>query len=319
MFTIASFINQLCALGSRQGKTETLAKKHIINILQKNSVPFLLQEFTTLIPDYKHSRLTADRKTILAEPCCFTSGTITNKSNIISSLISSQKNLIDPNINFNPKCDLISRSNHYFAPAFAIARRDLKDILNAKQVTGVVRVKKLHHRSANILIGNIHNPRSIVFTHYDSLGPGACDNASGVAAVITAITNQPQLLVTSLFVIAGNEEISFDFPVYWGHGYRIFEQKYNNLLKKTKKIIVIDSVGIGKTVRVKGKKLLSLGFPLVAIKQLAQKTSMITGDFGKLMAVYHSEGDIPEVLDMNEVDNAAQFIIKSLKYSISKG
>ena len=97
------------------------------------------------------------------------------------------------------------------------------------------------------MVGNLINPKNLVFTHYDSIYSGAVDNASGVAVTLKLILDKPKLLKTTLFVLSGNEELAYDFPVYWGRGYREFEKKYWPLMKHSQKILIIDGVGNSPT------------------------------------------------------------------------
>lgn len=75
-------------------------------------------------------------------------------------------------------------------------------------------VKPKKHNSLNILVGNNINPKNIFFAHYDSVGIGATDNASGVGILMNIIINFPKSLRDNLFVFSGNEELSYDYPTY---------------------------------------------------------------------------------------------------------
>ncbi len=54
----------------------------------------------------------------------------------------------------------------------------------------------------------------LVFSHYDSISSGVIDNASGTALSLYLVINYPKLLEKTLFVFAGNEELSYDEPIY---------------------------------------------------------------------------------------------------------
>lgn len=275
----------------RQGKIENQAGLFLIDLLKKNKIDFQLFKFTTYLPRFKKFFLFADGKKINAQPCCFVGGKINSKYNLLSSLISSQKFIDTPNINFNPKCRDISLSNFYFAPSFAIHPKEIIKILKSEKIKGYIKVEKYFHQSFHILVGNLKNPKTISFAHYDSIGPGAIDNASGVATMINVIVSYPKLLNDHLFILGANEELSYDYPVYWGYGFRIFESKFFNLFRKSKKITVVDCVGHSKPQLIKDISIIKLGFPIKKLEVFKDKVEFIAGDLDKLMNVYHSNLD----------------------------
>jgi hypothetical protein len=254
---------------------------------------FYLQRFATKIPEVRRQRLLADGRIIPCVATSFVSGRIESNYQLLSSLISSQKFLYEPNINFNPRSRGISRSNHYFAPSVAVARAAVPKLLRAKKVLAEVVVRPRTHTSENILVGNRKNPNYILFCHYDSLGPGASDNASGTAVLLSLIARNSELLTKALFVFAGNEELSYDQPIYWGHGYRVFEQRFAKQLRGAKKIVVLDSLAHGRTCTTSDPHVVRLGFPIKDLLRLQKKITMVYGDFDKLMEVYHSSLDLP--------------------------
>ena len=144
----------------------------------------------------------------------------------------------------------------------------------------------------NILVGNRKNPKTVFFCHYDSLGPGATDNAAGTAVLLKLAINSPQTRETCLFVISGNEELSYDQPVYWGHGYRVFERVYTHLLNQAKRLVMVDCVGNGTTTLDHDPEMLRLAFPLSGVDRYLKKMSTLYGNLDRLMEVYHSERDI---------------------------
>jgi hypothetical protein len=84
-------------------------------------------------------------------------------------------------------------------------------------VKGRVEVEKGRHHTHDILVGNITSPRALVFAHYDSIGPGVIDNASGVAVMLALLTQEAELLQEVLFVFSANEEyrINHFLDVAW--------------------------------------------------------------------------------------------------------
>lgn len=309
-FDITKFITKLVNLGERQLQNETLAAELIKNELDAQGISFKEEKYFTFIPRFKKTVLRADGKDIKAKSTSFVSGRINSKSNIISSLISSQKFLYESNINFNPQCESISRSNHYFAPSVAVSKNDLPKILKAKKVSGLLVVEKTKHQSSNILVGETHSPKNIIFCHYDSISTGASDNASGCAIVLSLILREREKGFENLYVIAGNEELSYDEGIYWGHGYRVFESKHKDLLHKAKSLIVIDSVGQSKTQITQDPKIVRLGFPLSEMERYSEKTYMISGQLGALMDVYHSDLDTVSCLKKSYVDQAEMIALK---------
>jgi hypothetical protein len=291
-FDTKQFILTLVNLGERQLANETLAGAIIKKTLSDLGQTFALNSFTLSVPSTRKLSLTANDQPISEiANCGLVSGEILDKNHLLSSLISSQQNINLANLNFNPACRAISRSNHYHAPAIALSPKALKMVLKSKKIRGAIEVEKISHTTENILVGNLLNPDHIIFAHYDSIGPGAIDNASGVAVLLKALARNPALTKTNLFVFAAAEELSYDYPIYWGHGFRVFEKDFPNLIQSAKKLITVDCVGHGPTELVKEIKYLKLGFPLTNIEALANKTTMLCADFDKLMTVYHSKLD----------------------------
>ncbi len=311
-FNISSFVSKLVSLSPRQGKNENKTADFIISVLENYQINYYTQKFEARIPKIK-AILWANNEKIKCEGCSFLSGKIEDKDYIVSSLIGSQLLINQPNINFNPKCKAISLSNFYFAPSIAINCLSLEKIIKAKSVKGKVIVSPYVYTSSNILVGSIRFPKNILFAHYDSIKKGAIDNASGVSVLMKLIIENPNILKDSLIVFSGSEELSYDYPIYWGYGYREFEKKYNNLLKKSKKIFVVDCVGNSKTVIDKDKKLLLEGFPIKNLKELKGKILFIHGDIEKLMQVYHSDLDTVSGVREEYILKAIEMVLSNLE------
>jgi len=304
------FIKQFTKITERQLDRETAAANFIKAELNKRGLKFTIHKFSTVVPRIKKQNLTADGRNVPAIATGLISGVIESNSALISSLISSQKNLRDANINFNPACAGISRSNHYFAPALAISRKDLLKVSLAKKVRGVVEVDPVKRQSENILVGNIKNPKNIIVNHYDSIGSGACDNASGVALTFALMEHSPQSLSNTLYVFAGNEELSYDQPIYWGHGYREFEKKFSGIMGKADKILVLDSLGNAPTQYTHEVKMVKLGFPIKNLEKWSKKIAMVYGGMGELMEVYHSDLDTVDRLSEKYLEGAISVVEK---------
>lgn len=315
-FNMTQFINRLAALGERQRKTETKAARLIRGELKKFAVPYAVEKFITYVPQFIHAEVIADGKIIPAIPTSFVSGEIHDKNAIISSMISSQRFIDDANINFNPYCHTISRSNHYFAPSCAVAPKHLQKICTAQNVRATVRVKKMRHESQNILVGNIKNPRVVFMGHYDSFGPGVIDNASGTALLMQLAVAHPEMLRDNLIIIAGNEELSYDHPLYWGHGYRVFEQKHPSLMKKARALVGVDCVGHAPTILYNDPATVRLAIPLTHREQWVKKMFLLAGDLSVMNPVYHSAADDGSIIPVREkyLQEAAQ---KAVSITIS--
>ncbi len=292
-FIFDTVVNTLAALGMRQGGTATKACTIISSLLRTYGVTFNIEGYSTEMPVWKKCVLRVDGKSIPALPTGFTSGTFDRVTAYVSSLVSSHYFLDVPHINFNPHSRVISRANFSFAPSCAVAVDSLSALFKARSLKGEIKVEKKVQTTYQILVGNRKNPTAIVFSHFDSIGPGTIDNASGTALMLQAIINKPECLNETLFVFDGNEEVSYDYPVYWGKGYRNFEKKYPRLILKARKIIVVDCIGYAPTEVLKKGPIIRLAFPIADIQKFKSKISLITSDYDSLMPVYHSADDIP--------------------------
>jgi len=305
-FQMLDFIKSLIDLGERQGETAGQAGDLIMDLFRHNDIFFKIEKFKTFIPVVSSFGLLVDGKKVDCLSTSFTGGKINGNDSIVSSLISSQPLISKLNINFNPKCKSISRSNFYFAPSLAIKTKDVGRVVSAKKVSGFSVVKKTEIESKQILVGNIKNPKTIIFCHYDSVGPGAVDNVSGTAVLLKTIINNKGVLKNNLFVFDGNEELSYDFPVYWGYGYRVFEKRYGKLMIRAKQLVSVDSVGNGRPVVIKDPWILKLAFPIKNLEKLLSKTVTIAGNIDALMRVYHSDDDTVSELELKYLDQTVK-------------
>lgn len=290
---IKEVVEKLCFFGERQLKQNVLAKEFILSLLEKEKIIFTIFSFETEIPKFKNYGLFIDGVKVDCLPTGLISGKIKSNFNIISSLTSSQDFLQKENINFNPLCDSISRANFYFAPSVAVNRDLIFALCRSKKVEGFIDVEKVKFNSESILVGNLKNPKNIVFSHFDSIGPGAIDNASGTAICLKLILENKNILEDTLFVFDSNEEISYDTPIYWGKGYREFEKNNLDLLENAKKIVVVDCIGYSQTQKITDKNILKLAFPIKKMDKLSSKIVLFSGDYNKLMRVYQSPIDLP--------------------------
>lgn len=307
---ILPIVRMLTNLGERQGLTTLKAADLITSILRDANVSYTTEMIETFLP-VATSHLTADDVVVDSAPTSYVGGEIAGVSSLVSSLIPTRYLIDVPNINVNPRSTALSRPNFYFAPSLAVRRGDVPKLLEAKEVRGEVEVTKTAFSLPQILVGNTTNPKAIVFAHYDSIGPGAIDNASGTAACLALVCEEPQLLETTLFVFDPNEELSYDKPTYWGHGYRVFEERYGSLLAEASRIIAVDCVGNGAPQVIDDPAILNLAFPIKSLPELLGKIVTIGGDIDMMMEVYQGDTDLPELLTEDSL-RAAKDLTASL-------
>lgn len=291
-----TIIEDLAALGERQFERNRQAADIITRTLEEASVPYTYETYLTQLPEYLRAEVSADGVDIPCQGSGLVSGQIDSADALISSLISSQQNPFTPNLNFNPRCKEISRSNHYFAPALSIAATDVPRVLAAQRVRGVLEVERRDCETGFFLVGNREDPQAIVFSHFDSIGPGAVDNVSGVTLTLELVIENPTLLERVLFVIDGNEELSYDEGIYWGHGYRVFEERYRSLLDGAERLLVLDSFGYSAPELITDVSVLTLALPLDAIQRYSRKMKLLSGSYAGLMSFYHASNDLPGLI-----------------------
>lgn len=290
-------IRDLCAYGERQGAASLEAARYIEAKLSNINIRYKVLEFQTAIPRCVSSRLLVDNIEVAAKSCSFTGGIISFGCQIITSLQSSQLHFNTPNINYNPKCLDISTPNYYAAPAMAIDIKDLEKVRRAKTIESSAKVVREEFLAKQILAGNLINPDKILFCHFDSLFTGAVDNASGVAVLLHLLQKFPELSHNNLFVFDGNEELSYDSSIYWGHGYRVFEERHADLLETAKQILIVDCLGYESPVIHRSPEIIKLAFPIKSLDLWIPKIKLFSGGIDKLMECYHSPLDNPSFID----------------------
>lgn len=301
-------IRNLEKVSPRKGKNEKKAAGIIKNALRGFEI--YEQKFRNILPNGR-AKLEVDGKEIKCEATSFVSGKIKEKA-LISSIHISARIFSSTNINFNPYCRTISLATFYYAPSLAIPRNDVKRIIDAEEINGVVKVRKEKFVTENIIIGNLENPKCIVFTHYDSIKKGAIDNSSGVSVIVDTIKENSTLLRNSIFVFSGSEELSFDKPIYWGKGYRVFEEEFKALLENAKRIFVVDCAGFDEPIFT--KKFLTEAIPLKNLEKWNKKTYLLTSDnIRRLWNIYHSDLDKITLLRKNHLKKTKIMITKALK------
>lgn len=258
-------------------------------LIQKN-LQFKQQTYKVVKPEFKDFWLKADGKKIECLPSGLKSGKITGK-NIIDSLSISGSKYSKQNINFNPYCDGISKPTFYDAPALSVSKEDIPEILDAETVEGKLEIEWVKQNSKNFLLGNTENPETVIFTHYDSWWGGFIDNSFSVAALLQ-LTEKLDLDKITV-VIAGSEEISHQ-DTYQGYGYKMFEKEYFQTLKTAEEIIVVDSIGKGKTT-VKSSEYLYQE-TLALNHDFQDKFKLLEGEWDEIKKIYHSPEDTEKAL-----------------------
>ena len=302
-------IKKLTSLGERQGNLTIAAAGIIESFLREKKVVFAVENVVAELPEGT-SKLMVDGKILPSLPTSFIGGTINGKTAIVSSLIPSKYLIGVPNINFNPKCREISRSNFYFAPSVAVEPARISEILAGNMIQCSVRVKKRRFNLPQFLVGNLKSPRVVVFSRYDSIGPGAIDNSSGTAVCLSLVASCPNLLEDALFIFDPNEELSYDRPTYWGHGYRVFERRNARILRDAKRVIVVDCVGNGVPTVIRDPKILELAFPIKNKERLEGDLVTVGADIGRLMDVYHSNLDLDGEISLDCLRKAEELVKK---------
>lgn len=286
-------IENLTNFGERQLQSQLLAAKFLETQLEKFSVAYRKLSFMTQVPEFINYGLFADDKEIECLPTGLQSGIIDQKA-MIFDVLNYDDNVVEKlnaNLNYSSLCPSISRHTFWNYPSLAFSMKDLDLLLNAKKIHGFLEVQPVDLATYSLLVGNTVNPKNILFSHFDSIEVGATDNASGTAVMLKLLLDHQELLRENLFVFDPNEEISYDFPIYWGFGYRAFEANFKDCLMNSNNIFIVDCVGQTPLNVVSDPEWLYNGFPIQDFANLQHKTQMLCGDFEGLMRVYQSPID----------------------------
>lgn len=287
-------IKDLCGLSPRQGEKEIETAKYLETLLRQTTSNLNVQKFPTRVPLVTSAFLSVDGKKIVCLGCSFETGNITSKDQVV----------------YNSHSGFISTPTYYQNPTVAISRADAKKLSNSTNIEGRVVVEKYSYTSRNFLVGNLENPKTIIFTHYDSLGGGAIDNAGGVTVCLNLLVEDPKILPENLFVFAGNEELSYDFPDYWGYGYRQFEKYYPQLLRQAEQILVMDGVGLTAPEIITTE--LDNFLPLRYLKTFQNKIKVISSNQQQVLKCYHCAEDTPDKLSLEYLHQSVSLLQKLL-------
>lgn len=293
-FNHLRFIRRMISFSPRQFEGEKRSADFLVSWLKKNKISYDQQKFNVKIPKIKKATLKVNGEPVSCDGASMVSGETKNGEYIISNSLVMPDQNISLNkfcISYNPKCKIISNNNYYFTPTVSIAFKDLKKIIKAKNVCGKVEVEAIDHRAINILVGNKKNPKNICLAHYDSIKSGAIDNASGVSLMMGVICSDYEILQDTLFVFSASTELSYNKPVYYGYGFRVFEKKYFKQLENAQKIIIIDCIGYGETKIISDRELIKLASSMNNTDKWFDKIVVLAGNLDLLMTIYHSSLD----------------------------
>lgn len=174
-----------------------------------------------------------------------------------------------------------------------------------------IKVPLEKHRTNNLLVGNLIRPKSILLTHFDAIGTGALDNASGVAVCLKVLIEDPNFIKENLVVFSGSEETSQEKPIYWGYGYRQFEKKYGRLLKPCRAIYVVDCVGNGRLHFFQGDYYFHEAVPLINLAAVKEKLFVLTGNVKHLLAVCHTKKDTVDGLKQKYLEASYNQLVQA--------
>jgi len=294
-FLYREFIDHLVGFSPRRGLGEVRTADFLIDFFRRSNIPYKTQKFDSIIPRIDDLVIELENgKKIEAKTSSLVGGKIDHLTLIDTS--GDCYPYDKPNVNYNSKTADFSLTDFFNVPSVCIRRDDVSKLEGINDFNLEVQVEKEKFISTNILVGNCTNPRAILFAHYDSILSGAVDNASGVALLISKIMSAKFLLEENLFVFTGSEELSFDWPTYWGHGYRVFEDSNLSLLKQAKLIIVVDGVGHCPPTVIADPEEVRWAFPIRSLGALPGKVIQIGGNIELLMPIWHSDNDRSDLI-----------------------
>jgi len=282
--------------------------KYIKENLEKVGIDFFDQYFKVSIPFDEGSYIILDNgEKIIGKANSFVSGYFEEKNIYSSQNINQEINI--PHINYNQYYDVFSGVIFYDFPVINIKKSDLIKVINSEEIKVYVNIKRKLIKTENILVGNIENPKNIIFTHFDTIFNGALDNSSGTATLLYGIINNKINIKEDLIVFSGCEELSYDRPYYWGYGYRVFEYEYKEILEKSKKIIVYDMFGHSKPTLT--KEYIKEAFPIMS-EYLYEKSILISESNNDWIKFYHSDADTIDKINEYYIEEGLKLLLKIL-------
>jgi len=133
-------------------------------------------------------------------------------------------------------------THEYFQKQIAAGR----EVRVQMDTAGIVKDNLLSHNVLGVLPGScLPNEEIVVCAHYDSTltSPGACDNASGVDAMLRiaeTLAQGPKPAKTIRFIAFGAEEY-----LMFGSKFHVATLKEKGILDRVKNVVNLDMVGFG--------------------------------------------------------------------------
>lgn len=291
----------LCEYSPRLWENEKKSAEFIVSEVEKQGFSVQKQAYQVVYPVYEEYYLKVDGEDVECVPSGLETGYVREKT-IIDNWNLRGSDFKQPNINFNPHSEDISKPSTYPAPALTISKSDVQKVLDADDIEGYIEVSRSNFTSYNLLVGNQDDPRKIFFTHYDSWWGGFIDNALAVSAFVEFLPHFD--LEQDLVVFAGSEEFSNE-EKYWCYGFREFEKSNYDMLAEADELIVVDGIGTGEPV--KTDEYLSDTF-LINNTRLWEKTTLITNMPDTWKEIYHSRSDKVENIDRESINRNLKYL-----------
>lgn len=304
----SNLLISLVSISPRRGKKESIAGELIKKFLNEENIPFEVQRFQASVPITKRAELYVDDISIPCLGTSFVSGDITNSVSIQEPY---EKTGAKEMIIYNPLSKGICAQSLKEVPALAI-NIDYVDILKkSKNISGRVEVEQEEFPTQNIMVGNIIDPKKIIFAHYDSIvGAGALDNAAAVDVLYQTILSNRSLLNSYLFVFAGCEEESISNHDGY-YGFEVFDNEYRSIMDSTEEIVIIDGVGVSEPYWTHENIDWVFGIP--RLSEIESKAILMENTQSIVRKYYHSPLDTLDILDNKYIDQAKEFLISKLQ------
>ena len=303
----SNLLVSLVSISPRRGKKESLAGELIKQFLSEENVPFVVQRFQASVPVTKKAELYADNVSIPCLGTSFVSGDITNNVSIQEPY---EKTGAKEMIIYNPLSKGICAQSLKEVPTLAVNIEYVDILKKSKNISGKVEVEEEEFPTQNIMVGNIINPKKIIFAHYDSIvGAGALDNAAAVDVLYQTILSDRSLLNDYLFVFAGCEEESISNHDGY-YGFEMFDNEYRSIMDSTEEIIIIDGVGVSEPYWTHENIDWVFGIP--RLSEIESKAILMENTQSIVRQYYHSPLDTLDILDNKYIDQAREFLISKL-------
>ncbi|ALU12204.1 hypothetical protein EYM_01360 [Ignicoccus islandicus DSM 13165] len=208
---------------------------------------------------------------------------------------------------YNSKCPSISTALYTKVPSITVSRKDVRKVWEGSG--GEIEVTWKEYPFTEVLVGNLEDPVGTVFIHYDSFGGGSVDNGAAVAITLERITEID--LSKNLIVFSAPDELSDEWPIYWGYGFRHLENEFKDVLERSEVIVAYDSIGLSEPIVTRNLEDLRELLPF-RNENFLSKAVGITSDWEKLFEIYHSDLDVPEAVNYSYASSSWEVLKKVL-------